>query len=25
LRLDDQSEAWLKFDSREMSLVNTEH
>lgn len=22
LRLDDQSEAWLKFDSREMSLVN---
>ena len=26
LRLDDQSEAWLKFDSREMTLVNpTEH
>ena len=25
LRLDDQSEAWLKFDSREMSLVNAEH
>jgi type VI secretion system protein len=25
LRLDDQSEAWLKFDSREMSLVNPEH
>lgn len=25
LRLDDQSEAWLKFDSREMSLVSTEH
>ncbi|NUU36485.1 type VI secretion protein [Pseudomonas sp. C2B4] len=22
LRLDDQSDAWLKFDSREMSLVN---
>lgn len=25
LRLDDQSEAWLKFDSHEMSLVNAEH
>ncbi|VVM90271.1 type VI secretion protein [Pseudomonas fluorescens] len=25
LRLDDQSEAWLKFDSREMSLVNPKH
>jgi type VI secretion system protein len=25
LRLDDQSEAWLKFDSREMSLVSKEN
>lgn len=25
LRLDDQSEAWLRFDSREMSLVSKEN
>lgn len=25
LRLDDQSDAWLKFDSREMSLVSKEN